>query len=438
MREDIKEIIDYIQKNIVPQGFKKKDYGIINKEFIEVTISKEGKFKNGINFTKGKGKNVVKCLRVGDFGNNVVLENTDKLEQINVIASGEQLQTYFLQDNDIVFVRSNGSKELVGRSILIKNLKEKVVHSGFCIRYRINSNYKTTSAPYINAWLENGVLKRLLQRENRGTNINNLNQKMLSKLKIYVPKRQEQEKILRIINNYNNCILDIEKLIVYKEKQKKWIEQMLFFDNREYFGEKSKWEKTSISEFIIESTDKATFDSEYDVFSVTKSGICLQEEQFSKKIASEDKTGYKMIHKGDLVFSTMNLWMGSLDVLEKYDIGIVSPAYKVFKFKKSKMIPEFGKYFMKSSYMIWLYNINSEQGASVVRKNLDMNNLLNTEVAIPNIAEQIKISKILKCSDKEIELLEKKLELIKQEKKAMMQLLLTGIVRVSEEKVEVD
>lgn len=45
MREDIKEIIGSIQKNIVPKGFKKTDYGIIDEEFIEVTISEEGRFK---------------------------------------------------------------------------------------------------------------------------------------------------------------------------------------------------------------------------------------------------------------------------------------------------------------------------------------------------------------------------------------------------------
>ena len=88
---------------------------------------------------------------------------------------------------------------------------------------------------------------------------------------------------------------------------------------------------------------------------------------------------------------------------------------------------------MKSSYMIWLYNVNSEQGASVVRRNLDINSLMNTEVIIPDIAEQIKISKVLKCADKEIDLLNKKLLLVKKEKQAMMQLLLTGIVRVNEE-----
>ena len=126
----------------------------------------------------------------------------------------------------------------------------------------------------------------------------------------------------------------------------------------------------------------------------------------------------------------MNLWMGSLDVLKKFDVGIVSPAYKVFRFNKAYMIPEFGEYFMKTPYMIWLYNTNSEQGASVVRKNLDLNALLNTKVSIPTLPEQQAIAKILTQADKEIQLLQQKLDLMKQEKKAIMQLLLTGIVRV--------
>ena len=49
---------------------------------------------------------------------------------------------------------------------------------------------------------------------------------------------------------------------------------------------------------------------------------------------------------------------------------------------------------MKTAYMIWLYNMNSEQGASIVRKNLDLNSLLKTEVKIPSVKEQETISKI--------------------------------------------
>lgn len=238
---------------------------------------------------------------------------------------------------------------------------------------------------------------------------------------------------MQLLDGYNKYINLLGKQISEKKKQKRWLMEFFLIKkvkNLNYLGCRKK---IRIGEIINEISEKTNLNNEYDVFSVTKTGIYLQKEQFNRKIASEDNTGYKVVRKGNLVFSTMNLWMGSLDVLEKYDIGIVSPAYKVFEFKKDKMLPEFGKYFMKSSYMIWLYNVNSEQGASVVRRNLDINSLMNTEVIIPDIAEQIKISKVLKCADKEIDLLNKKLLLVKKEKQAMMQLLLTGIVRVNEE-----
>ena len=157
--------------------------------------------------------------------------------------------------------------------------------------------------------------------------------------------------------------------------------------------------KYKLGECIEEIVDKTTKNNQYEVLSVTKDGIYSQEEFFKKQIASEDNTGYKIIRKNNLVFSTMNLWMGSLDVLSNYEIGIVSPAYKIFKFDESKMIPSFGKYFMKSHFMLEQYKDCSEQGASVVRRNLDLKQLLDTEIIIPTVEEQCKIVKILENID---------------------------------------
>lgn len=80
--------------------------------------------------------------------------------------------------------------------------------------------------------------------------------------------------------------------------------------------------------------------------------------------------------------------------------------------------------------MIWLYKANSEQGASIVRRNLDLQALLNSEVALPDISEQTAIAEVLSAADHEIDLLRQDIEQEKQKKKALMQLLLTGIVRV--------
>lgn len=181
----------------------------------------------------------------------------------------------------------------------------------------------------------------------------------------------------------------------------------------------SEWKRVKLGDCIKEINEKTTRNNQYKVLSVTKDGIFSQEEFFKKQIASANNIGYKIIRKNNLVFSTMNLWMGSLDVLTNYDIGIVSPAYKIFEFNEKLMLPEYGKYFMKSYYMLEQYKNCSEQGASVVRRNLDLKALLNVEINIPTIEEQEKIVKILKNIDSIIEkyesLLEEKKQFIKSQ-----------------------
>ena len=156
-----------------------------------------------------------------------------------------------------------------------------------------------------------------------------------------------------------------------------------------------EWKKVKLGDCIEEVVEKTTENNQHQVLSVTKDGIFSQEEFFKKQIASENNIGYKVIRKNNLVFSTMNLWMGSLDVLTNYDLGIVSPAYKIFKFNEELMLPSYGNYFMKSYYMLEQYKNCSEQGASIVRRNLDLKALLNTNINIPLIAEQEKIVRIL-------------------------------------------
>ena len=155
------------------------------------------------------------------------------------------------------------------------------------------------------------------------------------------------------------------------------------------------WKKVKLGDCIKEVNERTTENNQYTVLSVTKDGIFSQEEFFKKQIASTNNIGYKIVRRNNLVFSTLNLWMGSLDVLTNHNIGIVSPAYKVFEFNENLMIPEYGNYFMKSYYMLEQYKNCSEQGASVVRRNLDLKALLKIEINIQTIEEQESIVKLL-------------------------------------------
>ena len=72
----------------------------------------------------------------------------------------------------------------------------------------------------------------------------------------------------------------------------------------------SEWKKVKLGDCIKEINEKTTKNNQYKVLSVTKDGIFSQEDFFKKQIASKNNIGYKIIRKNNLVFSTMNLWMG--------------------------------------------------------------------------------------------------------------------------------
>lgn len=257
-----------------------------------------------------------------------------------------------------------------------------------------------------------------------------LGQDRFLKSKIVLPPIEEQQKIAAILTTQDRVIELKEKRLAEKQRQKKYLMQQLLTGKKRLPGFSGEWKKVKIGSFIKEIDERSTVNNQYEILSVTKNGMVFQSSHFNKQIASENNVGYKVVRRGNLAFSTMNLWMGSLDTLRICDIGIVSPAYKVFEFNQSLIVVNFAENYMKSAEMIWLYKANSEQGASIVRRNLDLQALLNSEVALPDISEQNAIAEVLSAADREIGLLRQDIEQEKQKKKALMQLLLTGIVRV--------
>lgn len=245
-----------------------------------------------------------------------------------------------------------------------------------------------------------------------------------------MPPIEEQQKIAAILTTQDKVIELKEKRLAEKQRQKKYLMQQLLTGKKRLPGFSGEWKKVKIGSFIKEIDERSTVNNQYEILSVTKNGMVFQSSHFNKQIASENNVGYKVVRRGNLAFSTMNLWMGSLDTLRICDTGIVSPAYKVFEFNQSLIVVNFAENYMKSAEMIWLYKANSEQGASIVRRNLDLQALLNSEVALPDISEQTAIAEVLSAADREIDLLQQDIEQEKQKKKALMQLLLTGIVRV--------
>lgn len=146
-----------------------------------------GYCKNGMNFHTGDSGIEMHCLGVGDFKDYSVIDGTDNLPTIslNEVPSKERM----LQDGDIVFVRSNGNKALVGRCLVIYPHNTPTTYSGFCIRYRLTSGDLNTA--YLVHVLKTDSMRKKMT--GRGANIQNLNQKILATLDIPTPPIELQE-----------------------------------------------------------------------------------------------------------------------------------------------------------------------------------------------------------------------------------------------------
>lgn len=178
------------------------------------------------------------------------------------------------------------------------------------------------------------------------------------------------------ISIQNKIIEDLKKLKV-------GIENKCFGQNNGH--------QCSLSEILTERNERTTSNNQYEIISSTVNGLFSQREYFNKEVASSNNTGYKIIHNGDIVLSPQNLWMGNINFNDRFETGIVSPSYKVFSINEN-----FDKIYiaslMKSHRAIWSYSLVSEQGASIVRRNLNLDGFLNLTFSIPDIREQRKIS----------------------------------------------
>ena len=107
--------------------------------------------------------------------------------------------------------------------------------------------------------------------------------------------------------------------------------------------------RVKLEELVEEVSERTTINNQHPVLTSSRSGIYLQEDYFKKQVASKDNTGYRVIRKGEFTYRAMSD-TGEFypNKLECTDIGIVSPAYPVFKIKDYRILPDYLKYYFKS------------------------------------------------------------------------------------------
>lgn len=250
--------------------------------------------------------------------------------------------------------------------------------------------------------------------------------KYMSNIPFTIPPEKEQKKIATILKFFDKTIIKQKELIKEKKKYLKGLIQNLLTNNEKFEKSTSKLLEFKLSELLSEIKEKTIIENQHQVLSSTIEKIELRDG----RVDGKTNIGYKILRKNQLVLSPQNLWLGNINVNYNFNIGIVSPSYKIFNINEKIILSSYARYLFKTSKMVWEYKLCSEVGASIVRRSLDLDSFLLISIKLPNIVEQEKIVKVLSLVDKEIELLEQELFELEQQKKGLMQKLLTGEVRV--------
>ena len=257
-----------------------------------------------------------------------------------------------------------------------------------------------------------------------------LNKDNCNSTPIILPPLPEQKAIAHILGLMDTAINQNNQLIAQKELRKKWLMQNLLTGKKRLKGFSGEWKNIHIKDVSKEVSIRNKEDKQLTVLSCTKyDGLVPSLEYFGRKIFSDDVSTYKVVPKNHFAYATNHIEEGSIGYQKILDEALISPMYTVFKTDASINDTFFYK-LLKSHKLVYQYQ-NRMEGSIDRRGGLRWDAFSIIKIQIPSYKEQTAIAQLLQTADKEIQLLKTKTEKLREQKKGMMQVLLTGKKRLN-------
>jgi len=241
-----------------------------------------------------------------------------------------------------------------------------------------------------------------------------------------LPPHPEQTAIANLLSTWDKAIQTTTALIAQKEQRKKWLMQQLLKGKKRLKGFSGEWVQTKLGAVTEKFSRRNNQLIDAKVYSVTNTnGFVLQSEHFEREVAGEDLSSYKIIKKNEFAYNPARINVGSIAYFQN-DLGIISSLYVCFK--TNQRILDY--------YLLQLFQLDhmkhniSAYGEGGVRIYLWYELFEKIKIFLPPIEEQTAIAAVLQAADKEIQLLKAKAEQLKEQKKGLMQQLLTGKKRL--------
>ncbi len=415
MNPKIKQRIEQIRQGEVPEGYKKTKAGMIPEEW------EEKKLKTICDVNPVRSNNIVD--KVVFLGMSDVSEDGKILNQ--KIVDYESVKKGFtpFQKRDILVAKITPCFEN-GKGAYAEALMTDI---GFgstefhVLRCKNNAKFIFFHTTY-------PIFRKKMESEMTGSaGQKRVQTESIANYIIPFPPLPEQQKIADILTMQDRMIELKEQLLAQKQQQKKYLMQQLLTGKKRLPGFSGEWKKELLGKLFSER--KETNCQNLEMLAITgNQGIIPRAQLDLKDNSSDDKSKYLKVCIGDIGYNTMRMWQG-VSAYSNYE-GIVSPAYTILK-PCSNINAKYFSYLFKMPKTISLF-YRFSQGLVDDTRNLKYENFKKIRVQYPiDKEEQTAIADVLSAADREIDLLRQNIESEKQKKKALMQLLLTGIVRVT-------
>lgn len=407
---------------MVPKGWKNT---IIGKHAMKV----------GSGVTPKGGSNTYKLSGIPLIRSQNVLWGTLDLSDVAYIdqVQHKKMAGSLVQANDVLLNITGAS---IGRSTVVpEEVKEANVNQHVCIiRTTIDLHPQ-----FLMEFLISAPGQKQIDQFQAGGNRQGLNYEQIRSFRLVLPPLPEQKKIAQILSTWGKAIETTEQLLRNSQQQKKALMQQLLTGKKRFPGFKGKWKYkllADVAQIIVSPVDKKSVEGERTVLLCNYTDVYYNNRinnsmEFMQATATVAEINRYALYKGDVIITKDSETAGDIAIpaFVSEDLKGVICGYHLAIIRPNKAHID-GEYltFLLSTPEMRYYFFTLATGA--IRFGLSVSGIEKAQLFLPPIKEQTKIASIFTAADNEIEVFQKKIDFLKQEKKALMQVLLTGKKRV--------
>lgn len=375
-----------------------------------VALSDIVELRNGINFGAARAGESIRIVGVGDFGKQ---ETISDFSNLRTVVPGSPLRPDdYLRDGDLLFVRSNGSKALVGRCALIADVDRPVTFSGFTIRARIRDTAEV-DARYLSKVMRSDAFASHLRQLGGGSSISNLSQRAISSFELVLPPLGEQRKIAEVLGTWDEAIALQRSLAArYRDEYLALVNGMLTPIEANHPGEHGILLADATREL-----DRRNIDRGFDASSVM--GVSNDRGLFPMRPATMagDLSRYKILPPRAFAYNPMRINVGSIAMSELAEEVLVSPDYVLFECRQDVLLPEYFRHILNTEW--WSHQVRAG-GSGSVRSRAYYGDLASLHLTLPELDRQRILHRLMDAGLQTADLAADSVSLVEKQKRALV------------------